>query len=212
METLLAQGAESVRHRQRVFITTLFGEEVVVKERFSKKYRNPTLDASLTQRRFLQEARNMTRAKKQGVAVPTLLFLDDQRKRMYMELIRPAVTVKDFLALMPKMSESLLDDLASKIAMSVAKIHETKCIHGDLTSSNLLIKAAQASSSSAEAVVEAVAAAENVGVLVSCKQYLIDFGLSFISGLPEDKAVDLYCLERALLSTHPDSEVLVSPS
>ncbi|THG06305.1 hypothetical protein TEA_010061 [Camellia sinensis var. sinensis] len=31
---------------------------------------------------------------------------------------------------------------------------------------------------------------------------LIDFGLSFISTLPEDKAVDLYVLERAFLSMH----------
>lgn len=33
-------------------------------------------------------------------------------------------------------------------------------------------------------------------------QILIDFGLSFISSIPEDKAVDLYVLERALLSMH----------
>lgn len=33
-------------------------------------------------------------------------------------------------------------------------------------------------------------------------QVLIDFGLSFTSTLPEDKAVDLYVLERALISMH----------
>ena len=37
---------------------------------------------------------------------------------------------------------------------------------------------------------------------------LIDFGLSFVSGLAEDKAVDLYVLERAFLSTHPNTEQL----
>ncbi|EEB87085.1 hypothetical protein MPER_15720, partial [Moniliophthora perniciosa FA553] len=35
---------------------------------------------------------------------------------------------------------------------------------------------------------------------------LIDFGLAFQSSLTEDKAVDLYVLERAFSSTHPDSE------
>ena len=35
---------------------------------------------------------------------------------------------------------------------------------------------------------------------------LIDFGLSFHSTLVEDKAVDLYVLERAFASTHPESE------
>jgi TP53 regulating kinase-like protein len=39
---------------------------------------------------------------------------------------------------------------------------------------------------------------------------LIDFGLSFVSTLVEDKAVDLYVLERAFASTHPDSEPMFS--
>ena len=41
-------------------------------------------------------------------------------------------------------------------------------------------------------------------------QVLIDFGLSYHSSLVEDKAVDLYVLERAFASTHPDSEPLFS--
>jgi len=35
---------------------------------------------------------------------------------------------------------------------------------------------------------------------------MIDFGLAYTSTLVEDKAVDLYVLERAFTSTHPDSE------
>ena len=37
---------------------------------------------------------------------------------------------------------------------------------------------------------------------------MIDFGLAYTSTLVEDKAVDLYVLERAFASTHPDSEPL----
>jgi tRNA A-37 threonylcarbamoyl transferase component Bud32 len=44
---------------------------------------------------------------------------------------------------------------------------------------------------------------------INC-QVMIDFGLSYNSSLAEDKAVDLYVLERAFLSTHPNSEKLVS--
>jgi TP53 regulating kinase-like protein len=40
--------------------------------------------------------------------------------------------------------------------------------------------------------------------------YLIDFGLSFVSGKLEDKAVDIYVLKRAFISTHPGSEELVN--
>jgi TP53 regulating kinase-like protein len=38
-------------------------------------------------------------------------------------------------------------------------------------------------------------------------QVLVDFGLAYTSNLVEDKAVDLYVLERALGATHPDGGV-----
>jgi TP53 regulating kinase-like protein len=40
-------------------------------------------------------------------------------------------------------------------------------------------------------------------------QIVIDFGLASSQPLPEDKAVDLYVLERAMLSTHPNSQALI---
>jgi tRNA A-37 threonylcarbamoyl transferase component Bud32 len=39
-------------------------------------------------------------------------------------------------------------------------------------------------------------------------QVLVDFGLAYTSSLTEDKAVDLYVLERAFASTHPNSKPL----
>ena len=38
---------------------------------------------------------------------------------------------------------------------------------------------------------------------------VIDFGLGMMKPTQEDKAVDLYVLERAFISTHPGSEYLV---
>jgi len=35
---------------------------------------------------------------------------------------------------------------------------------------------------------------------------MIDFGLSYVKNTIEDKAVDLYVLEKAFLSTHPELE------
>lgn len=40
-------------------------------------------------------------------------------------------------------------------------------------------------------------------------QTMIDFGLANSQPLPEDKAVDLYVMERAFASTHVNSELLV---
>ncbi|KAJ7583971.1 hypothetical protein C8J56DRAFT_1054492 [Mycena floridula] len=44
----------------------------------------------------------------------------------------------------------------------------------------------------------------------SARLVLIDCGLSYQSNLVEDKAVDLYVLERAFSSTHPDAEPMFS--
>ena len=44
----------------------------------------------------------------------------------------------------------------------------------------------------------------------SAAQVCIDFGLSTQSTLAEDKAVDLYVMERAFSSAHPDIPGMVS--
>jgi tRNA A-37 threonylcarbamoyl transferase component Bud32 len=41
-------------------------------------------------------------------------------------------------------------------------------------------------------------------------QVMIDFGLGGLQPVVEDKAVDLYVLDRAFASTHPHSQPLVS--
>ncbi|KAI9353343.1 TP53-regulating kinase-like protein [Zopfochytrium polystomum] len=71
-------------------------------------------------------------------------------------------------------------DLASRIGTFLASMHDLDIIHGDLTSSNMMLR-------------------EETSSLV-----IIDFGLSSVSSLAEDKAVDLYVLERALASAHGD--------
>lgn len=69
------------------------------------------------------------------------------------------------------------EDIGRQIGSSLSKIHNSDTIHGDLTTSNML---------------------SHQGSIA-----WIDFGLSYVSTMPEDKAVDLYVLERAILSTHP---------
>ena len=66
------------------------------------------------------------------------------------------------------------------IGRSVGKLHESGVVHGDLTTSNLILRRGEV--------------------------VLIDFGLGSVSHSEEDMAVDLYVLERAFASTHPKSE------
>lgn len=74
-----------------------------------------------------------------------------------------------------------LKDLARQIGVVVAKIHAAGIIHGDLTTSNILVDRTTTKNPSS-----------------IC---LIDFGLSHVENSAEDKGVDLYVLERALTST-----------
>jgi TP53 regulating kinase-like protein len=75
----------------------------------------------------------------------------------------------------------------------IGKLHDADIVHGDLTTSNMIVKQ-EASGELGTSVV------------------LIDFGLGMMKPTQEDKAVDLYVLERAFVSTHPGSEYLVRSS
>ncbi|RKP39854.1 kinase-like domain-containing protein [Dimargaris cristalligena] len=166
----------------KVFALSFYGRDAIAKERFPKTYRHPILDKKLTARRVVQEARCLFRCQQAGIDTPTVYFIDTNLNTIYMERIEGR-TVKSFL-IEHSGNPALVDDLAHKIGKALAALHGINIIHGDLTTSNLFIRDSNQS-------------------LV-----LIDFGLSYHSSLIEDKAVDLYVLERAFLSTHPNSEVM----
>jgi len=107
-----------------------------------------------------------------------------------MEHLKDSVTVKDYI--MRQTASGLdgyveaLQELASSIGRVVGTMHRNHIVHGDLTTSNLLL----------------------VGKPEECRIVVIDFGLASIEETAEDKGVDLYVLERALLSTHPSTASL----
>ncbi|GFP92325.1 ekc/keops complex subunit bud32 [Phtheirospermum japonicum] len=171
---LIKQGAEA-----RVFESTFVGRRSIVKERFSKKYRHPSLDSKITLRGLNAEARGTTKARKLGVSTPALYAVDPLVHSLTFEFVEGPAVKDVFLDFGSEgIVQERLDDIATQIGDAIAKIHDGGLIHGDLTTSNMLIR-------------------NGTNQLV-----LIDFGLSFTSTLPEDKAVDLYVLERALLSMH----------
>jgi TP53 regulating kinase-like protein len=123
-----------------------------------------------------------------GIRVPALYFVDTNTSTFYMEEITNSQTVRDYIihiqSTSPDDAVEKLTPLASKIGQILGRMHHGKVIHGDLTTSNMLLSGDP----------------DNLDIV------LIDFGLSFSEGLPEDKGVDLYVFERALLSTHPNTE------
>ncbi|XP_063815003.1 EKC/KEOPS complex subunit TP53RK [Pseudophryne corroboree] len=177
---LVKQGAEA-----RVYRGHLLGKAVVVKERFPKTYRHPTLDEKLTHRRTSQEVRSIFRCRKAGIPAPVIYFVDYVSNCIYLEDIKDSVTVRDYI-MSAQENGSNLYSLAEKIGQILARVHDEDVIHGDLTTSNMLLRPPHP----------------------ELNLILIDFGLSFISAFPEDKGVDLYVLEKAFLSTHPNTEAV----
>ncbi|KIX04152.1 uncharacterized protein Z518_07706 [Rhinocladiella mackenziei CBS 650.93] len=111
--------------------------------------------------------------------------------------------------------EQEVKKLLRRIGRAIGSMHNKGgVIHGDLTSSNIMIRPfAEASRPNGEdATDETIPKPPDLrGEIV-----LIDFGLATQSVQEEDRAVDLYVLERAFDSTHPrqegwfDAEVLQS--
>lgn len=98
------------------------------------------------------------------------------------------------------------------IGIELAKMHAADVIHGDLTTSNMMLRHPTSfiprDANTPTQLVSCLSLSRNNIRLMSVPKVLIDFGLSYTSNLVEDKAVDLYVLERAFSSTHPDSEPL----
>lgn len=88
--------------------------------------------------------------------------------------------------------EEELKGLLRSIGETVGRLHASGVVHGDLTTSNMMLRPSSESPSES----------------LSGTVVLIDFGLATVSVSEEDRAVDLYVLERAFGSTHPRQEGL----
>lgn len=181
-----AQGAEA-----RLYRGLYLGRPTLMKERFEKKYRHADLDQRLTRDRIRNEARAMLRAKAAGVATPALYLVDLERRSIFMEYIEGACTAKEYIdehISEKENAEESINTLAESLGTLVARLHLKNIIHGDLTTSNILLKTVDDTSSSNDL----------------SRFVIIDFGLARVESTAEDKAVDLYVLERSLLSAHSE--------
>ncbi|GAA6008014.1 hypothetical protein JCM10207_006999 [Rhodosporidiobolus poonsookiae] len=234
---LIKQGAEA-----KVFKTTLYPSPsitasdldspaspppssvpILLKYRFPKLYRHPTLDAQLTRQRLTSEARALVRCQKAGVRVPGLRVVDVRQGAIGMEWVA-GWSVREVLGGGQEGDELPEEDagceeakaeeqegdeedigellrqqgvdedlMLRSIGLELAKMHLADIIHGDLTTSNMMVRLFS------EERRRAGGGRENEVFEI----VLIDFGLSTSSPMAEERAVDLYVLERAFSSTHP---------
>lgn len=79
----VSQGAEA-----KVWTTQFLQRPAIIKQRFKKRYRHPTLDAALTSQRLKAEVRCMLRARKLGVRTPVPYHVESSASAIYMEHVQ----------------------------------------------------------------------------------------------------------------------------
>jgi TP53 regulating kinase-like protein len=160
MKQKIAQGAEAILYRDA-------GK--IIKERVPKSYRIKEIDQKLRKERTKTEARILEKLARIRVNVPRVLKVDEAKATLEIEEIK-GEKVRDYLL------KSRDANIFRQIAKQVELMHAAGIVHGDLTTSNMILSK------------------NNI--------FLIDFGLSGHSDRVEDKAVDLHLLKECLKSKH----------
>ena len=153
----VSSGAEAV----------IYLDKNIVKDRVEKRYRIPEIDRTLRQFRTRRESKILERLEQIGFPAPRLVKTD-----------RSSVIEMEYLdgpKLRDIMEKSDYIKLAEEIGRKVAVMHNNDIVHGDLTTSNMMMM-------------------EEI--------FFIDFGLSQFSDKVEDKAVDIHLFRQALESKH----------
>ncbi len=141
----------------------------LVKERIKKNYRIPEIDIEKRKYPTRKEAKLLQEASK-IINVPKVFEMDDKNMKVVMEYIQ-GERLKDIFDDLKNRKE-----ICIKIGNSIAKLHDANIVHGDLTTSNMILK--------------------------NNEVYFIDFGLGYMSIKAEDKAVDIHLMHQAIDSKH----------
>lgn len=165
---LIKKGAEA-----SLYLTDWHGRKVIMKKRLPKKYRPSKLDEHIRTYRTIHEPQLMYEAKKAGVPTPTIFLVDLKNATIIMEFIEG----KQVKQLLSEVTKSERQSLCLKIGELIGRLHEYGIIHGDLTTSNMIL--------------------DSEG-----KIFFVDFGLGEKTKELEARGVDLHLMKRALQSTH----------
>jgi TP53 regulating kinase-like protein len=165
---LIKRGAEADLH-----LLNWQGQKVVMKRRLPKKYRLPEIDRKIRSYRTIRESQLLHEAKEAGVSTPTVFVVDLEDSNVIMKFIA-GNQVKQIL---DELSFEKQQSLSRYIGKLIGRLHQNNIIHGDLTTSNMILTA-------------------------ESDVVLLDFGLGEKSPELESKGVDLHLMKRALQSTH----------
>ncbi|RYO92274.1 hypothetical protein DL762_001723 [Monosporascus cannonballus] len=224
---LITQGAEG-----RLYKTTYLtpSRPCALKYRPPKTWRHPALDARLTRHRILAEARLLARCRRDGVRVPAVYALDEAAGWLALEWIAGAPVRAALNAWLARRrardagagrdveepldgegeSDAPLLAIMRRVGEAVGALHRVGVVHGDLTTSNMMLRPFGGGETAVANGHHGTAADghDDDARLLDGEIVIIDFGLASQGSADEDRAVDLYVLERAFASTHPRAEGL----
>jgi len=189
----IAQGAEAI---------IILDENKIIKRRIPKSYRLPQIDEQIRKLRTRSEAKLMEKAGK-IINTPKILKVDEKTKEIIMEFVdgkRLSETLDNFQLETQK-------QICKEIGISTSKMHDENIIHGDLTTSNIILKDDKnlANNNSRDLSEAKIARGGWAGIKNGPNDFaifFIDFGLGFHSQKLEDKAVDIHLIKQALEAKH----------
>jgi TP53 regulating kinase-like protein len=167
---LLYRGAEA-----DVFRGEWCGLPAVYKVRNPLPYRLPELDKLIRVQRTVHEAQMIHLSRVAGVSSPHLYYLSPPEALLVMEYLEG--TRLKTLLLESGLKDARVARIGEEFGGSVGRLHAAGIMHGDLTTSNVIID-------------------DDGGVS------LIDFGLAIHSQRLEDQAVDLRLIKETLTGAH----------
>lgn len=168
---LIKRGAEA-----EIFLSEWRDRKIILKKRIPKIYRTEEIDKRLREARTKLEAKLISEARSFGVPTPIIYDVDTKESQIMMEYV-DGERIKEALHHSDKEKQQ---SLCIGIGKCVGEFHKNDLIHGDLTTSNMILR--------------------------DEKIHFIDFSLGGKSKEIEAKGVDLHLLMEAFESTH--SEIL----
>ncbi|CRG98050.1 EKC/KEOPS complex subunit BUD32, putative [Plasmodium gallinaceum] len=189
---LISSGSDA-----RIYKCDFIGKEAVKKVIYRKFYRHRKIDAKIRKLRVSNEIKFTKRLASLNIDIPFLYFVDVKEKSLYFEYIK-GCTINNIL----KNIKEYEPNIAKCIGMILARIHNGNIIHGDFTTSNLILRNSYINEN--KIYDYSNNSIYKLNDLDTIKLCVIDFGLSFLSSSVEDKAVDLFVLLKAIKSFHSE--------
>jgi len=165
---LIKKGAEA-----NLYLEDWHNRKVILKRRISKEYRVQEIDKKIRSQRTVHEPQMIHKAKEAGVPTPTVYMIDILDTTIVMEFIEGR-QVKQILG---SLSSKERRNLCRHIGNLIGRLHTHGIIHGDLTTSNMILTH-------------------------NSKVVFVDFGLSEHSSELETRGVDLHLMKRTFQSSH----------